>query len=91
VLLFGSHAAGTASEESDIDIIIVSDAFRGVPFIRRMTMVLKMARFPRHIDYLCYTPEEFGRISRTSVILQDALTYAIELPGDQTKLIGTVK
>jgi predicted nucleotidyltransferase len=79
VLVFGSRAHGTAREESDIDILIISERFKEVPFIRRMPMMMKLIPFPKHIDYLCYTPEEFGRIKNASSILMDALTEPLEL------------
>ncbi|GEM_PF-789626 len=62
ILITGSRVKGTATKDSDIDVIIVADAFLGVPFIRRMVLVLKSARFKKHVDYFCYTPEEFERI-----------------------------
>jgi hypothetical protein len=79
VLIFGSRARGTASEESDLDVIIIAREFGDVPFLRRMPMLMKMIPFPKHIDYLCYTPEEFNRIKNASSILTDALNAPIEL------------
>ena len=79
ILITGSRVKGTATKDSDIDVIIVADAFLGVPFIRRMVLVLKSARFKKHVDYFCYTPEEFERIKTTSAILRDALVDAIEV------------
>ena len=79
VLVFGSRARGTAHEESDIDIIIISERFGEIPFLQRMPMMLKLIPFPKHIDYLCYTPEEFGRMKHASSILIDALHEPLEL------------
>lgn len=78
VLIFGSRAKGNATEESDIDVILVSAAFAGIPFVKRMEKVIKLARFPKHVDYLCYTPEEFERIKDSSSIIKDALEDHIE-------------
>ncbi|WXG42308.1 MAG: nucleotidyltransferase domain-containing protein [Candidatus Freyarchaeum deiterrae] len=78
VLFFGSRVTGNAKEESDLDVIIISEAFRGIPFIKRAEKVLKTARFPKHVDYLCYTPEEFERIKTTSSIIQDAMEQNVE-------------
>ena len=46
ILLFGSRIKGTADENSDIDVIVVSNAFANTPFIERMSLILKMIRFP---------------------------------------------
>lgn len=75
VVLFGSRIRGDAREESDLDVVIVSHIFERVPFIRRMAFMLKKVRFEKHIDFLCYAPEEFSKIQQTSAIVQDALRY----------------
>ncbi|MDD1723603.1 MAG: nucleotidyltransferase domain-containing protein [Methanospirillum sp.] len=59
ILIFGSHASNTSHEGSDIDVILVSETFSQIPFILRMTEVLRNVPFPVHADYICYTPEEF--------------------------------
>ena len=73
ILLFGSRIKGTADENSDIDVIVVPNAFANIPFIERMSLILKMIRFPKHIDFICYSPEEFERIKNKSSVLMDAL------------------
>jgi predicted nucleotidyltransferase len=79
VILFGSRTKGEAKEESDIDIIIVAKIFRSTPFLKRMPMVLRKTRFPKHVDYLCYFPEEFDRVKKTSSVVMDALENSIVL------------
>jgi hypothetical protein len=79
VLIFGSRMKGTATADSDIDAIIVSDHFNKIPFMQRMALLLKKVRFPKHIDYLCYTPEEFERIKISSAIIQDAIQECQEV------------
>ncbi len=69
VLIFGSRVRGEASEDSDIDVIIVSDFFKGIKFIKRMAVVMKKFRFTRHVDFICYTPEEFEKIQDSSIIV----------------------
>jgi predicted nucleotidyltransferase len=77
--LFGSRAKGNFNKDSDIDLIIVSETFKDVPMIRRMSVVLKELKFPKHIDVLCYTPEEFERIQNTSAIVKDALLNSVAI------------
>lgn len=73
VIIFGSRITGKAHEDSDIDVIVVADSFRNVPFIKRMPMMLRKTPFEKHVDYICYTPVEFKRIKSRSSILIDAL------------------
>jgi predicted nucleotidyltransferase len=79
ILLFGSRAAGTARPDADLDVIIVAEAFAGIPFVRRMAYVLGLAHFPKHVDYLCYTREEFARIRQSSAVVESALRECAEL------------
>ncbi|MDA1191652.1 MAG: nucleotidyltransferase domain-containing protein [Candidatus Poribacteria bacterium] len=79
ILLFGSRVTGTASEESDIDVILVSSKFEGKPFFRRATPIRVATLFPKAVDYLCYTPEEYERIQRASIVVHDAAQHAVEL------------
>ena len=57
VLVFGSRAVGAAHPESDLDVIIVAEAFAGIPFVRRMAHVLGLVRFPKHVDYAARFPQ----------------------------------
>ena len=75
IIIFGSRIKGTSTLNSDLDVIIVSQSFRNIPFIERMALLLKKYEFPRHIDYICYTPEEFEKIRDNSSLIMDALEY----------------
>jgi predicted nucleotidyltransferase len=78
VILFGS-AARKETEANDIDIIIVSKAFEGTKFIRRMGDVVRKFDFSRHIDALCYTPSEFEQVKENSTVVEQALKEGIVL------------
>lgn len=60
IILFGSHARGTADERSDVDLLVVA-SFTG----KRRTIVVEMDRSLRGIgfarDIVLLTPEEFNR------------------------------
>jgi predicted nucleotidyltransferase len=47
ILIFGSRVRGKPHEDSDLDVIIVSDFFKGIKFVKRMTIVLKKYNFQR--------------------------------------------
>ncbi len=79
VLIFGSRARGAANEDSDIDVIVVSSYFAEMPFLRRMPYVLRKVPFVKHVDYLCYSPDEYERIKDESAIIMDALEDSVEL------------
>jgi predicted nucleotidyltransferase len=79
VVLFGSRITGRATESSDLDIIIISNYFKEIPFVKRMGELLKAAKFPKHVDYFCYTPEEFDRIKESSAIIEQALEEGLEM------------
>ena len=64
IVLFGSYAKGTASAESDIDIAIISEDFRGKDIFERVRMikdaeVLTIRKFKVPLDIIAMTPEEF--------------------------------
>lgn len=77
VLIFGSRIRGNAAPESDIDVIVVSDYFEGMKFVRRMSTVLKKIKFSRHVDFICYTPKEFEEIKDSSTIVKEALAEGV--------------
>lgn len=60
IILFGSHARGTADDRSDVDILVVCEVSDGRRSLRlamdRALWGLKLAR-----DIVVLTPEEFER------------------------------
>jgi predicted nucleotidyltransferase len=64
IILFGSHARETATEESDIDIVIVSKDFKGKNIFERANLtkeaeILTIKKFMVPLDIITMTPEEF--------------------------------
>jgi predicted nucleotidyltransferase len=59
VYLFGSYARGTAIEDSDIDIAIVSDDFSGDRFADRRRVVPLRRKIDRRLDPIPYRTENF--------------------------------
>lgn len=79
VLAFGSRARGEGLAESDLDLLIVSESFRGVSFLERASMLLADLDLPFATDLLCYTPEEFARKRREHGIVSLALEEGLPL------------
>lgn len=82
VYLFGSYARGDHTLESDVDIIVVSGKFRGVPVQERVVRV--RLRLPDDVgfDIIPLTPEEFEeKLSRA--LFREASKYWVEVKGGQ--------
>lgn len=67
VILFGSYARGIANEDSDIDLVVLSDDFKKMPFDKRLDLLIDAREHPlTHkfaIDVFGYTPKEFAEAS----------------------------
>ena len=64
-VLFGSWQAGSASSDSDIDVVIVSADFEGKDLFDRAGMVtqaevLTIRKFLVPLDLVCMTPGEYA-------------------------------
>jgi predicted nucleotidyltransferase len=64
IVLFGSHAKGTATEDSDIDVVIISEDFRRKNRFKRAEMTGRAERdtikkFMVPFDIVTMTPEEY--------------------------------
>lgn len=84
IWLWGSRAYGTPHEYSDIDLIVVSEAFAGERFIRRMPAFLRKLGLITDtsvevVDVLCYTPEEFERKKSQISIVRSAVNKGIRI------------
>ncbi len=76
IFLFGSYATGKIRQDSDIDIIVISQDFKKMNFIKRLEMLshFRQAEITRSfpMDIIGYTPEEFKEIDKESVIMRQA-------------------
>lgn len=81
IFLFGSFAKGDWLEDSDIDLIVVSDKFKELDYISRIYLL------KRHlweggisgVHIIALTKREFIERKERSVVIGDALTYAIKI------------
>ena len=73
--LFGSYANGTWLEDSDFDIIVVSNEFADKAFVERVVEVRRLAPEEEPFEILAYTAKEFREALKRSIVLQDARRY----------------
>jgi predicted nucleotidyltransferase len=76
--LFGSHARGDYTPESDYDIALIADGFAGTPLYERGHWFKREWPYVEvgNLDLLCYTPEEFD--ARVDEELSTALAIVEE-------------
>lgn len=84
VILFGSRARGDWLHESDWDIAVISPKFEGMNMYDRSVAVHRLQREAISIEVLCYTPEEFERLSKM-------LTIEAEIKKEGKELLATAK
>ncbi len=69
VILYGSHAAGTPDEWSDIDLAVVSPDFEGVPMWRRQEIIARLTLDRRpNISPIGYSSSEWRDPGRHSLL-----------------------
>ena len=79
LILFGSQARGAATEDSDIDLVLVSQKFAGMHSWKRRALTRKHFDLNYPVDLLCYTPEEFERKKGEASIIREAVENGIEI------------
>ena len=83
IILYGSYARGTAYDQSDIDLAVISPDFEGVPLFRRQEVIAELTlRRDRRITPIGYPPSEYlnpgrhsflGEIIRTGKVVYQAV------------------
>lgn len=79
VLVFGSRARGHALKHSDLDILVVAEAFRDITWLDRGVAVHRACDIRFGVELLCYTPEEYPRKREEFGIVQTATAEGVEL------------
>lgn len=79
ILLFGSRARNDNFKTSDFDFIIVSEKFKGIHFLDRMTSIYKYWNSDYLIEPLCYTLQEFEVKKNQIGIVKKAVEEGIEI------------
>jgi len=79
VILFGSRIRNKFKEYSDVDLIIVSDDFKGKDFFQRGARMYDYWNLDLPVDFLCYTKEEFDKLKKQISIVKEAVEEGIEI------------
>lgn len=75
IFLFGSQAKGTAGPYSDIDLVVISNSFKGLDFMRRCELLGRaIAEIMEPIEPLAYTSEEFDAQKQKAGFLYEVVT-----------------
>jgi len=77
MILFGSRVTDSYKRYSDFDIIIISKKFEGVDKIRRSPGLYLRWNLDYPVDFLCYTPEEFEKLSKGITIVREAMKNGV--------------
>ncbi len=80
LLLYGSYARGDFNLWSDVDLILISERFSGVPVLRRLDLIAE--DIPPRFEIRCLTPEEaLGEFSKPwwKKVLEEAVIILDDL------------
>ena len=79
MVLFGSRARDDWLLTSDVDILLVSNDFKELTMIQRISKILEQWRAGVDLEPLCYTEEEFSRMKTRIGIVKKAIEEGKEL------------
>lgn len=79
IYLFGSYARGDYLKSSDIDLVVVSEDWEGIPFLKRLDIVNEAIWAERlgNVEVIPVTRKELEM--KSSVVLRDASKYWIRI------------
>ncbi|MEW6685786.1 MAG: nucleotidyltransferase domain-containing protein [Candidatus Edwardsbacteria bacterium] len=82
LILFGSYATGKTRRQSDIDIAIISESFKGMNLLQRLEtigLILAKARIMEPIEALGYTKEEFASKGKGTFIGDEVKSKGVQV------------
>jgi len=78
-VIFGSRVSGIPLQHSDLDMIVVSRKFGGMPFLKRMELLSTMWDGEYRLEQFPYTPEELAKYKDKKVVIAEALSKGLKL------------
>ncbi len=97
IIAFGSRVNGMPKEDSDIDLIVVSDVFEGMSFLERTRRFNEAIPWHIRVDAWCLTVKEFERLRRQVGIVAEACREGVWilrgelLPDEEVNGVMTVE
>jgi uncharacterized protein len=82
IILFGSYAKRRPRRESDIDVAIISENFKGMNLLQRLETIglaLAKARIMEPIEAIGYTEEEFASKGEGTFIGDEVKSKGVEV------------
>lgn len=84
IWIWGSRIYGNPTPYSDVDMIIVSEKFGRIRFLKRRSSFLKKTgllydKNAEVVEALCYSPEEFERRRKAMGIVSEALAKGVRI------------
>lgn len=80
IILYGSQASGRAREDSDLDLVVVSDSFRDMDLWERLCLLGRARKgINRPMEILGLTEEEFESEGRGTFIGDEVKSKGIEV------------
>ncbi len=82
IILFGSYASGKEKRDSDIDVVIVSNDFKGKNLFKRLEILglaLAKAKILEPIEAIGYTEKEFTAKGEGTFIGDEVKTKGVKV------------
>ena len=84
-ILTGSWARGSYLEDSDVDLIIISDDFSQMSLPDRLVYLQSQWRSKLPLEAFGYTTSEFRVLRKNSTYVRDAIRHGITILGPSTR------
>jgi predicted nucleotidyltransferase len=76
IILFGSYAQGTPTDDSDVDVLVVMSLARGQREVRQAAAIRNRVRAPFPMDVLVRSPRQIARrLSRGDGFINGIMRY----------------
>lgn len=79
-ILFGSRAKGNFHEESDFDIIVISNSFKNIPWHKRAINFQLNWDYDFSLEILCFTEDEIKKLLKNRWgVVKEAMSTGVEV------------
>ncbi len=78
-ILFGSTANGTRLADSDVDLIVISEDFKGLPLPQRYLILQKNWTEKVTLEAFGFTQQEYNNLKTRSIVVGEADEKGVRL------------